>query len=192
MRKAGDIIMAMFRDRFGPEFMETARSTAGLFSSWTQVVAEVWSRDRGRTEPGDIPAAAVHSRIRELERGVLLVEADHPGWIQILQTKQAELLSVVQRRYPGQGIRGIAFRLSREPFSPPVPVLGDMAMPDARISQSKQEEREYLPREVFPRECLPTHPAVRGRSAGRDAQDDEEFYAALKGLEESIKERNKL
>ena len=110
MRKAGDILSDFFREKFGPQFMETARSTSGLFSSWARVVE-------------DIPAAAAHSRIRELERGILLVEADHPGWIQILQTKQGELLSVVQSRYPELDIRGIAFRLSREPFAPPGQVL---------------------------------------------------------------------
>jgi hypothetical protein len=45
---------------------------------------------------------------------VLIVEADHPGWIQILQTKQAELLLAVQRQCPRLDIRGIAFRLSRK------------------------------------------------------------------------------
>ena len=118
MRKAGEIITELFREKFGVEFMETARSTAGLFSSWTKIVAEVWSRTERNVERGEeeLPAAAVHSRIRELERGVLLVEADHPGWIQILQTKQAKLLLAVQRRYPDLDIRAIAFRLSREPF----------------------------------------------------------------------------
>ena len=115
MRKASDIITALFKEKFGPEFMETARSTAGLFSSWTQVVAAGAQGRNAESGSDDVPAAAVHSRIRELERGVLLVEADHPGWIQILQTKQAELLSAVQRRYPELDIRAIAFRLSREP-----------------------------------------------------------------------------
>ena len=117
MRKAGEIISELFRERFGNEFVENARSTAGLFSSWTKVVCEAWFR-AGQKINGDeeIPAAAVHSRIRELERGVLLVEADHPGWIQILQTRQADLLAAVQRRYPDLDIRAIAFRLSREPF----------------------------------------------------------------------------
>jgi hypothetical protein len=44
---------------------------------------------------------------------VLLIEADHPGWIQILQTRQNELLTVAKRRFPDLDIRGIAFRLSR-------------------------------------------------------------------------------
>ena len=113
MRKAGDIVTALFRDRFGPEFLETARSTAGMFSSWKEIVAEIWP-NYGEQGKDDIPAAAIHSRISNLERGLLLVEADHPGWIQILQTRQSELLLAVQKRYPELNIRGIAFRLSRE------------------------------------------------------------------------------
>ena len=118
MKKAGDIISAMFREEFGPEFMETARAASGLFSSWAQIIKEAWPQpepDNSGFE--DVPAAAVHSRIKELERGTLVIEADHPGWIQILQTKQGSLLSAVRRRYRELDIRGIAFRLSREPFS---------------------------------------------------------------------------
>ena len=112
MRKAGDILTALFQNSLGSEFIENARSSASLFSSWQKIVAEVWPSGTGGSKD-DIPAAAAHSKIRELEKGLLLVEADHPGWIQILQTKQSELLSAVQRRYPELNIRGIAFRLER-------------------------------------------------------------------------------
>lgn len=115
MRKAGDVLTALFRDQFGPEFLANARSSADLFSSWEGIIAEVWPRTADAGQKGeDIPAAAVHSRVGELERGLLLVEADHPGWIQILQTKQGELLSAVQRKYPELDIRGMAFKLSRQ------------------------------------------------------------------------------
>ena len=109
MRKAGDIITSLFKDHFGENFTENARSNAELYTSWEKIVNEVWQSE-------DIHAAAVHSRIRELEHGILLVEADHPGWIQILQIKQNELLKVVQRRCPELNICGIAFMLSRESF----------------------------------------------------------------------------
>ena len=120
MRKAGDIVADLFKHHFEPGFIETARSTSGLFSSWSAVVAELFP-NQGTvstaldSEEDDIPAAAVHSRIRNLDRGLLLVEVDHPGWIQLLQTKQAGLLLALQRRYPDLDIRSIAFRLSREP-----------------------------------------------------------------------------
>lgn len=164
MRKAGDIITALFRDRFGPEFMEEARSSAGLFSSWTKIVAEAWPCQNNE-EKDDVPAAAVHSRIKELELGILLVEADHPGWVQILQTRQGELLAAAQRRYPDLDIRGIAFKLSRELIFTPTPE--EKKAPVNPCSGEKAEE-EF--------------------SAA--ASQDKDFYSALKGLEESIKKRN--
>lgn len=114
MRKAGEIVTSLFSDRNGNNFWETARANADMFSSWKDIVTKVWPRNiNSELRQDDIPPAAVHSRIRELERGVLMVEADHPGWIQILQTKQSELLSAVQSKYPELGVRCIAFRLSR-------------------------------------------------------------------------------
>jgi hypothetical protein len=182
MKKAGDIISALFRERFGQEFMDTAMAASGLFSSWVQIAKEVWLQSGQDTTDNagfeDIPAVAVHSRIKDLERGLLLIEADHPGWIQILQTKQGRLLSAVQRRYPELNIRGIAFRLSREPFSStdaekPLPAANDETAEP--IPQAVQEEQEPLS----------TAPG------GTPTPEDEEFYDALKNLKKSIQERNR-
>ena len=106
MRKAGDILEELLSEQFGPGFMEAARASADLFSSWEQILAELWPQENP-------PPPAAHSRINDLERGVLLVEADHPGWVQILQTRQGELLSAFQQRYPKLDIKSINFKLSR-------------------------------------------------------------------------------
>ncbi|GHV74082.1 hypothetical protein AGMMS49940_13840 [Spirochaetia bacterium] len=95
MKKAGDLLASFFDERV----LKTARGYSELFSSWQSIA-------------GDNIAA--HSRIRELEHSVLLVEADHPGWIQILQTREKGLLDALRRRFPEQNITGISFRLSRE------------------------------------------------------------------------------
>jgi predicted nucleic acid-binding Zn ribbon protein len=182
MRKAGEVVSALFQERFGPEFMESARLSAGLFSSWDEIVAEVWPLP-GESDPGfkDLPAAAAHSRIRELERGVLLVEADHPGWVQILLTKQKELLLAVQRRNPELSIRGIAFRLSREPFP-------SMDAKSQESSGASASVGHVAPPEIKTADEAP----LSVHHAGGKLPRDEEFYAALKGLEESIKKRNGL
>jgi hypothetical protein len=169
MRKAGDIISGLFKQRFGEDFVENARLSSELFNSWEKTVCQVWPRGEDQKDE-DIPAAAVHSRIRELERGVLFVEADHPGWIQILQTRQAELLLAVQRRCPKLNIRGIAFRLSREPGQ-----ADQEKPPEAKIAEEVRATAE-------------SEPDLKTRSPKRD----EEFYSALKGLEESVKKRNNL
>jgi predicted nucleic acid-binding Zn ribbon protein len=96
VKRAGELLASFFNQQtFG-----IAKEYSALFSSWRSVA-------------GDVLAA--HSRIKELERSVLLVEADHPGWIQILQTREKDLLDALRRRFPDQHITGISFRLSREP-----------------------------------------------------------------------------
>ena len=190
MRKAGEIVTAFFREGFGSDFMDNARSTTGLFSSWKEIVTKIWPRAYGSEQSKeDVPAAAVHSQIYELERGILFVEADHPGWIQILQTKQAELLSAVQKRYPELDIRGIAFRLSRgSNVSPPAP--GHSVTVSEKEDFDVCEEKDSRQMNADCQEI----PAGSDRSGAvkPDKPRDEEFYKALKGLEESMKKRNSI
>jgi hypothetical protein len=175
MRKASDIIIELFGDKFGTEFAEAGGSAAGLFSSWPVIIADAWPRFHDeKKSANDIPAAAVHSRIRELERGILLVEADHPGWLQILQTQQAELLQAAQCRYRDLDIRGIAFRLGRDPGGK----NGTEKREEGGVAGN--ENRELSQRQYG-----------GDRSEARKPED-EEFYTALKKLEESIKKRNNL
>ena len=199
VRKAGDIVSALFSEKFGPGFMQNARSSADLFSSWEKIASSVFSVN------GEIPAAAVHSRIRELERGLLIIEADHPGWIQILQTKQAELLSAVQKRFQELEIKGLVFRLIRSPESvsaesvqtpesaPPVlpPVHPTEDAPtnaeEIPVTNGSITEESAMNRET--ENSNPTEP-LGATDTGRDDGDKTEFYAALKDLEESIKKRN--
>jgi hypothetical protein len=154
MKRAGELLAAFFdQQTFG-----AARDYSELFSSWRSIAGD---------------ALAAHSRIRELERSVLLVEADHPGWIQILQTREKDLLDALRRRFPDQHITGISFRLSREPppYSPP--------------SAARAES---------PGEAALDPSAFVGDS-GAAAEDmygrigDEQFREALKRLEESIRRK---
>jgi hypothetical protein len=155
MRKAGEVLAALLNERFDPAFMERAEATVGLFSSWPAVAADA-----------DISAAAAHSRIKELEKGILIVEAEHPGWVQILQTKQAQLLNAAQRRYPDLGIQGISFCLSREKIFTPEP---------------KIPEPEVPAQEAFEETGDSAAPAT-----------DAAYIEAKKRLEASIKKRNNI
>ncbi|MDR0374910.1 MAG: DUF721 domain-containing protein [Treponema sp.] len=99
MKKAGDLLSVFFDEYTGGR---NAHSISKVFTSWAAVVREQ-----------RIPAAVDHAQIVELERNIVLIEADHPGWIQILQTKQHEILESFRRRFPELTINGISFRLSR-------------------------------------------------------------------------------
>ena len=54
---------------------------------------------------------ADHSRPSDIRHGVLLIETDHSGWIQLLQLKQERILGEIMKRYPELAIHGLAFRI---------------------------------------------------------------------------------
>jgi predicted nucleic acid-binding Zn ribbon protein len=46
------------------------------------------------------PDLAGSARLRDIRRGRLEVEVDHPAWLQLVQMRQQEILLRVQRRFP--------------------------------------------------------------------------------------------
>ncbi len=93
IRKAGELIGHIL----APEAAEQAKGWARFFSSWNSSAGE---------------QLAAHSRPADVKNGIVIVEADHPGWIQHLQLRQESLLAGIKKAFPELGIRGIAFRLA--------------------------------------------------------------------------------
>ncbi|MDR2193661.1 MAG: DUF721 domain-containing protein [Treponema sp.] len=98
MKKAGELLSLFFDEHTS----RNAQVIAEMFTSWTAIAKEQ-----------HIPSVIDHAHIVEFERHIVLIEADHPGWIQILQTKQREFLESFKQKFPELTIRGISFRLSR-------------------------------------------------------------------------------
>jgi hypothetical protein len=174
MKRAGELLSSIFNDIDG-RLLEKARGYSELFSCWASIL-----------ENNRIAAAAAHSRIVELERFVVFVEADHPGWVQILQTKQRELLESLRRRFPAFEIRGIAFRYAAAPPPPQArplaetpadPAPGDSAAPEAASPAAIEPRQTGTAPAGTPRRGLPP--------------EDEEFTGALRRLKEGIIAREK-
>ncbi|WP_010254746.1 DUF721 domain-containing protein [Treponema primitia] len=159
MKKAGDLLSAFLDERV----LNTARGYSELFSSWQSIAGD---------------KLAAHSRIRELEHSVLLIEADHPGWIQILQTREKDLLDALRRRFPDQNITGISFRLSRDP--PVLPAqLPVVSQPLSNaVSEPPSTDKE-----------APAEPNIASGDP-YEKISDEHFRETLKRLEESIAAKN--
>ena len=69
-----------------------AAGAAGLFQGWEDVVgAEL----------------AAHTRPLEVERGRLIVAADHPGWVQLLRTRETAIVRRLGRSHASLGISRI-------------------------------------------------------------------------------------
>jgi hypothetical protein len=162
MKTAGDILSALFDERF----LKKAQGYSKLFNSWTDITAK-----------NGIAAAADHSRIKDLDRGILLIETDHPGWKQILQTKQSKLLKDFRIRFPELDISGISLMLGKnEPVE------------QENFTEDLTQE---LPLESKPETLIFTAPVRETTAQGLNAIKDEDFIKSLKNLEQTIAEREK-
>ena len=153
MKRVGDVLSAIFDENM----MQKAREYSTLFSCWKDL-----------TEKNGIAAAADHSWIKSLDRGLVWIEVDHPGWKQILQTKESKLLSDFRYRFPDMDISGISIMLCR-----PERAGADT---DGNIVAEPAPEKYPLPEEPQPA------PSAEGYSAIKD----DALKEVLMRLEKSI------
>jgi hypothetical protein len=159
MKKAGDLLGAFFDERV----LRAARGYSELFTAWRSLVGE---------------QIAAHSRIAELDKAILIVETDHPGWIQILQTKQAGILEGARKQFPELSISGISFRLAKDGVFSPTQDLsanstGEKQSEGDSITDSAEKEELVLDKDPY------------------SSIKDEAFKELLVRLEKSIATKNK-
>jgi hypothetical protein len=109
-----------------PSTLQEAEEYSKLYKAWNDIIDEAFmSKHQSINEDAEdfifndtevknrVNALKLHdhSRVRELDRQKLVIETDHPGWIQILKYKQHQLLLLVQQRFPSLSIKKITFTL---------------------------------------------------------------------------------
>ena len=158
MKTAGSILSSLFDE----QFIKKAEGYSKLFDSWKDISLK-----------NGIAAAADHCRIKDLDRGILLIETDHPGWKQILQAKQSKLLNDFRVRFPEQNICGISFMLGKnETFKAALKEETPASEIKTILVEPKQADNFYPP------PCL-------------DAIKDDEFKEALKKLGQTIEKKSR-
>lgn len=90
-----------------------------------------------------------HSHPVDIKRGILIVEAEHQGWMQLLQLQQDRILEEIGRKFPALEIRGIAFKLGS-----PAPLAAltrsaenDAGAPRRDMGSENESEAEKVPNE---------------------------------------------
>ena len=58
---------------------------------------------------------AGRARLRDIDRGRLVVEVDHPAWMHLVQMRQRQILRRVARRFPALGITRMHLLVSPAP-----------------------------------------------------------------------------
>mgnify|MGYP000915962352 CR=1 FL=1 len=95
IRTAAELISALI----SPKAAREAGTWAEVTGAWAALAGD---------------RAGAHSRITDMDNHVVTVEVDHPGWIQMLQFRQARLLTEIQERFPALEVRALQFRLARK------------------------------------------------------------------------------
>jgi len=88
VKKVGELLKEYLRERG----WLTANPWQPLFAGWPQIAGE---------------GLAAHSRLSDVRGGVLVVEVDHPGWIQMARMRQDRILAAARKAAPDAVLEGM-------------------------------------------------------------------------------------
>jgi hypothetical protein len=150
---------------FDEDKLKKGERYSDFFSSWPELVGS---------------RLAAHSRVADVDKGFLVIEAEHPGWIQLLQIKQSSILSDISRRYPELGLRGIVFRLSDKGSASGRAAVSLSANSREKAASGKRAEEDAIAEEgkIRAQELAPEGKA--------EHIEDPEFQAMIKSLKKTM------
>ena len=148
MKRVGDLISSIFDEKF----LEKTRGYSNLFDCWEDLMVK-----------NGIARAVGHSWIKSVEKGLVWIEVDHPGWKQILQTKESKLLHDFKYRFPDMGISGISI------------VLCKAGMGTRDQGLGTREERE----ESGEQRAISSEQGAKGREQGTESSEQRKEDGAI-------------
>jgi len=187
VRRADDLVQR-FLDSIG---QSEGSAYVGLFRSWQAIVGE---RIAAHAQPVDVKG---HS---------LVVEADHPGWVQMVMMRRGRIIDELERRFPQLRITGLAVRVVDRPGA----ARPGRDRPDETIRTTRPDDvdrpatgsgtrtaatggwvDEGAPREDDPSDAPVAPPAPsRDESEALERIDDDDLRDALARLRVDLDERN--
>ncbi|MGN0729471.1 DUF721 domain-containing protein [Treponema sp.] len=113
----GDILSfgQVISDVFGSLKTEDAVNSINIYDEWKRIL----SRIKSSSNPNEGANMAGHSRVVDLKNGILFVEADHPGWISLIQMHKKYILTGLKMKFPRIEFKTLAFRLKSQENSQP-------------------------------------------------------------------------
>jgi len=157
-KRASDVINALFGGVQGLQ-TDKLREAPACMRSWADAVGE---------------KIASHSRVIDVDRGVVVVEVDHPGWSQQILFRKKSILSSLSRQFPGLEIKNLMLRVSSEcatPYARQEGVLGEGHRRQQNEADSDGGQGEGLSPDV---------------TEGEDGLPENELERALARLKKSI------
>lgn len=150
-------VREILKTYFNDAQIDRADQYHSFFSSWKQLAG--------------INLAA-HTRPRDIRNRVLIIEADHPGWVQLLQMKTKPILRKIQRDFPQLDIKDLRI------------VVGELP--------PQQSEKNALATDPPPSSPSPPGPATappESETGSASPAHKSRFEQALENLGRQVKDR---
>ena len=139
-----------------------------ICSIWKKVVSGVHSyKHEAENSERRMPIGerlANNTRVIDLKNGVLLVETDHPGWIQYLKTYQKFILTGLKMNLPELKISSLAFRVTGEKVS--LSESYEKQLAESRNKMQKQLEKQEKELEKYNQKKI-EKPAENSNGSGQ-------------------------
>lgn len=92
----------MIMNTFSSIERESFDKNSKIISVWKKIITKIKNDGQKLYE---------HSSVIEIKNGILLIEADHPGWIQLFQMNSKFIVRGFSIYAPDLNIKSVAFRL---------------------------------------------------------------------------------
>lgn len=119
--------------------VETVKNSTRIVEVWKSVLLKIKSYN-----PNEGQNLVDHSRVVDLKNGMLLIEADHPGWISLLQMHKKFILNGLQMQIKDVPINSIVFRLKNNQTKTPVDFKTHSKNVSVEIEKKIESEEENL------------------------------------------------
>jgi len=121
IRKASDILAALFND----ETQQKGQIYSSLFKDWKYVVG---------------PKLSAHSKIVNIKNSIVIVEVEHPGWLQLLQVQEKNILYKLQTKNPDLNLRGLSFKIAGTLLKTEKAILSVEEVPARQVEEKVKSE----------------------------------------------------
>lgn len=117
----GEVLNSVFSN------IDAARVNQGndIVNVWEETVQKIYNYG---------PKLAGHTKVVDLKNGVLLIETDHPGWNQILNTYKDFMIKGLKMKIKDLDISTLAFKVKGT----------SVALSESYEESKKRQEQEYL------------------------------------------------
>jgi hypothetical protein len=105
----GDMIASLFNNISA----EQLKNTGTTLSVWKKILFSIdekkTKRDGAQSHTGE--NLFYHSKIVDIRNGMLLIEVDHPGWIQLFQMARKYILGGFKKFAPELKVSSLSYKL---------------------------------------------------------------------------------